>query len=376
MANEYPVRVLHVIHGMDCGGAENMIMNLYRSIDKTRIQFDFLVHTQRDCFFDEEIVSLGGRIFRAPYFNGINYIHYKKSLNELFEAHPEIRIVHGHLGSCANIYLGIAKRHGCYTIAHSHSTKPEFSFKNMIYRLNTYDTRRIADYFFGCGKESGEYRFGKRITKNKEKYSILNNAIDSDKYVFNENTRKRIKEELGVEDSIVVGHVGRFDYPKNHSFLVDIGKVLVSKDERITLMLVGDGKLKQEIQEKVNQIGLSENVIFTGIRKDVPDVMQAMDCFLFPSHYEGLPVTVIEAQAAGLPCILSDTITSEVKITDLVHYVSLDESPEVWAEKVMESIKTNDRANTKSYICGAGYDIKTTANWLVDFYLEKLEHQM
>ena len=153
------IRVLQVFHGMDCGGAENMVMNLYRRIDRDSIQFDFLVHTDKKCFFDDEIKKLGGRIFRVPYFNGLNLKEYRNALNALFSSHEEIFIVHGHLGSCACIYLNVAKEHGCYTIAHSHSTKPtNISIKNIVYRLLTYRTRSVADYFIGCSQKAGEYR--------------------------------------------------------------------------------------------------------------------------------------------------------------------------------------------------------------------------
>ena len=364
-----PVRVLEVFDGMDCGGAENMIMNLYRNIDRSIVQLDFLVHTEKKCFFDDEIIELGGHIYRVPYFNVKNYKDYKGALDKIFSDHPEITVVHGHLGSCANIYLDAAKKHGCFTIAHSHNTKPEFSLKNVIYRLNTFQVRRIADYFIGCSEAAGRYRFGNNIVDKSGRYANLNNAIHTNKFVFNPQTREKIREQYGLKEEIVLGHVGRFNYQKNHDYLIDIFNEFVKQYPTAKLMLIGDGELRGEIQEKVTSLALTGNVIFTGLQRNVNELLQGIDCFVFPSHYEGLPVTVIEAQASGLPCAISDHITKEVSVTDLVEYVPIDGDVKPWVDTIEKLINNNQRQNRKEDIVKAGYDIDATTDWILNLYV-------
>lgn len=365
------IRVLHVLHGMDCGGAENMIMNLYRNIDREKIQFDFLVHTNKKCFFDEEIKSLGGRLFHVPYYNVKNYSEYKESLNEFFKLHNEIKIVHGHLGSCAFIYLNIAKSYGCFTIAHSHNTLPtNKSMKNLLYRLFTLKTRTIADYFMACGYQAGLDRFGAKIV-NSDRFSVLNNAIDTKKYIYDSQKRRIMREELGVSDDIVIGHIGRFNYQKNHEYLIKLFYEYQKKKTNVKLLLIGDGDLRQKIEKQIYSLGISDKIIFTGIRNDIPDLLQAMDCFVFPSHFEGLPVTLIEAQAASLPCVISDMITDEVVITDLIIQRSLDSNYNKWIEAI-DICLTMNRSDKYQDVVKCGYDIDNTVRWLERFYQKLL----
>lgn len=369
---EEPIRVLQVFHCMDCGGAENMIMNLYREIDRSKVQFDFLVHSTKKSYFDEEIKALGGRIFCMPYFKVINTYAYKKALRTFFEAHPEIKIVHGHVGSCSHIYLKIAKRYGCFTIAHSHSTKPKASLKSLAFRLFTFETRRVAQYFMSCGQLAGDYRFGKRITADTARYQILPNAINLDKYAFNLEMRLSMRQEFGYAKGPVFGHIGRFNYPKNHDFLIDIFQEIHQRTPEARLLLVGEGELRGEIEEKVLRLGLQKAVHFTGLRQDIPRLLMGMDVLLFPSHYEGLPVTLVEAQASGLPCFISDVITKEIHCTSLVEAHSLKENAASWAERAIEiANKEIDREAKEpaEQIRKAGYDIKESAKELSAFYI-------
>lgn len=362
------IRVLQVLHGMDCGGAENMIMNLYRRIDRTQVQFDFLVHTEKKCYFDDEIKGLGGNIYHVPYYNIKNHFSYKKALNVFFSNHPEIKIVHGHLGSCAHIYLSVAKKYGCYAIAHSHNTKPvNVSLKNILYRLFTFKTRRVADFFFGCSQAAAEYRFGKKIA-HSEKCSVLKNAIEIEKFAYSEKNRQEIRNEFDIGNQLVIGHVGRFNTQKNHTFLIDIFAKIYEKNSDAILMLLGDGNLRPSIEQKVENLGLKNNVIFTGVRKDANKFFSAFDVLLFPSHYEGLPVTLIEAQTAGLPIVCSDVITKEAQILNTIYYHSLSEKSDVWAEFVVKDL--NFRRIDFESIENAGYSIECSAKQLTAFYLE------
>lgn len=367
------IRVLQVFHGMDCGGAETMIMNLYRHIDRTQVQFDFLVHTTKKCFFDDEIRQLGGNIYSVPYYKFTNGKQYKKALDEFFNVHPEIKIVHGHLGSCAHIYLQKAKQYGCYAIAHSHNTKPKgFSLKNCLYRLFTYKTRKVADYFFGCSVAAAEYRFGEKIARSN-RCNILKNAIDVNKFAYSDDYRKEIRDEFNLGNKLVIGHVGRFNTQKNHTFLIDIFKVVHDKRPDSILMLVGAGDLMPMIKQKVESLGLNEFVIFAGLRSDVHKMMSAFDVFLFPSLYEGLPVTLVEAQAAGLPVVCSDAITNETAVTDLIKYVDLIEPASNWAVFLLNSIESLVRSNKYGNEMKTEYDVITTSKTLKNFYLNSIK---
>jgi glycosyltransferase involved in cell wall biosynthesis len=364
-----PIRILHVIGIMNHGGAETMIMNLYRNIDRTKVQFDFVENEGEQAAFDEEILSLGGRIFRCPRYRGTNHFAYTKWWQAFFESHrEEYPVVHGHIGSTAAIYLSIAKKHGAYAIAHSHSAG-EGSF---MYRLFAYPTRYIADHFFACSVDAGLSRYGKRVGSDAARCQVLNNAIDTRKFLYDPDIRQQMREQLRInKDYLVIGHVGRFHAVKNHTFLLDVFARLNWKDANTVLLLVGDGDLRGEMEQKARTLGISDRVIFSGVRSDVPDLMQAMDCFVFPSLYEGLPVTLIEAQAAGLPCIVSDAVPAECAVTNLVKSLSLSAGASQWAEEILKT-GTSHRPDTKEQMIRAGYDMEANAQWLQNFYQNQI----
>lgn len=366
------VRVLQIFYGMDCGGAENMIMNLYRKIDRTKVQFDFVVHTEKKCFFDDEILALGGRIYHAPEYKVVNHFYYKKWWRNFLKNHEEYKIIHGHMYSIAPIYLKVAKNHGLITIIHSHSTSETFNIKELVKSCLRLKAKNSADHLFACSAAAGEWLYGKTFLQ-AENHHVLNNAIDAGKFVYDKNVRDEIRKEFGIEDKFVVGHVGRFIEAKNHSYLIDVFKSVYEQKEEALLMLVGGGYLGEEIRRKIETLGLSDKVILTGVRSDINRLLQAMDCFVFPSLYEGLPVTVIEAQAAGLPCFISDTITEEVSITDLVERLPKNITPDYWSNKILEKASSCNREDMKQKIIDADYDIATTVKWLEDFYIERVE---
>lgn len=360
------IRVLQVFNSMGCGGAENMIMNLYRKIDKSKVQFDFLVHTDKKCFFDDEIRSLGGQIYCVPYFNGKNFLQYKKALQKFFESHREYPIVHGHVGSCAAIYLSLAHKYGCTTIAHSHSANKG----NILYNIFSYPTRYVADKIIGCSEKAGISRYGKHCWKKKNGF-VLTNGIDIESFFANAKVREQIRKELNIEDKFVVGHVGSFGEPKNHMYLLEVFKCILNEHKDSVLLLIGDGILKDKIKNRMRELEIEDNVIMTGVRSDVNKLIQAMDCFVFPSLYEGLPLTVVEAQVAGLPCYISASITKEVCLSDLVKMLSINDSPSKWSNEVLKCKDCDVRQDVSGKIIKAGYDVSSTAQWLADFY-EKL----
>ncbi|MCC3670626.1 glycosyltransferase family 1 protein [Terrisporobacter mayombei] len=351
---------------MGRGGAETMAMNLYRNIDRSKVQFDFIVHTEKKCDYDDEINLLGGKIYRVPRYKGINHFIYRKQWIEFFRKHPEYDIIHGHMRSTASIYLNIAKKYGLKTISHSHNSSSGKGISSIIKNIMQYKIKYIADYLFSCSKSAGIWLYGKRRC-DRENFFVLNNAIEADKFKLNLEKRENIRNELDINDKLVIGHIGRFHPQKNHEFLIEVFKLINKKNQDSVLLLVGDGELRECINEKVKKLGLEDKVIFTGVRDDVDSLVQAMDVIVFPSLYEGLPLTLIEIQVSGLPCIASDTITKDVNITKSIEYMSLESNKDLWANKILEVGKFSNRYDRYEDIVKSGYDIKTTSQWYQAF---------
>lgn len=359
-----PIRVLQVVTYMGRGGLETMLMNYYRNIDRDKVQFDFLTHRDERWDYDDEIESLGGKIYHLPKLNPFSK-SYLNALDKFFKEHKEYQIVHCHQDCLSGVVLKVAKKNGVkFTIAHAHSASQDKNLKYIIKTLAKKNIKKYSDKMFACGEEAGKWMF------ETDNFEVLNNAIDTDLYTYNKEKADKVKKKFDIENKFVVGHVGRFNYPKNHKFIIDVFYEGQKIKEDSVLMLVGDGDLRHEIEQKVQDLGLSDKVIFTGVRSDVNDLMQGMDVFLFPSLYEGLPVTMVEAQASGLKCIISDKVPFECKMTENVVVVKLEESPQKWAKEVIKYEKY-ERKNTKEEIVKANFDIKANAKYLQEFYLNK-----
>lgn len=358
------IRVLQVVTHMNRGGLETMLMNYYRKIDKRRVQFDFMVHRQERADYDDEIESLGGIIYRMPVLNPFSY-RYKKTLTNFFVQHKEYRIIHVHQDCLSSVILKAGMECGIpVRIAHSHSTSQDKNMKYLIKMFYKQFIARYATYLMACNELAGKWMF------TGSGFHVLNNAIDARKYTFDPEKRRVMRKNLGLSpDTLLIGHVGRFSSVKNHTFLIDIFKEIAGKTPAV-LLLVGSGEQQKEIREKVGKYGLQEKVIFTGVRSDVVDLLQAMDVFVFPSLYEGLSVSLIEAQASGLPCLISDKVPIECKKTDLVWQLSLKECAEKWAVTARR-MADMERKNTYKDIKAAGYDLAENVKWLEEFYLEK-----
>lgn len=361
------LRVLQVVTHMERGGLESMLMNYYRYIDREKIQFDFLVHRQERAAYDDEIEAMGGKIYRLPRLVPWSKA-YLTALNRFFDEHPEYRIVHVHQDCLSSVILKAAQQHNIpVRIAHSHSANQD---KNLKYPVKLWYKRSISKYatnLFACGEDAGDWMFG------GEPFQIINNAIDVAAYTYVPTKRQEMRRQLGLENELTIGHVGRFNQPKNHPFLLDIFAVLLKKEPNAILLLVGGGENMPKIQAKAHTLGIAEHVRFLGVRSDVADLMQAMDVFVFPSLYEGLPVTMVEAQAAGLPCLISDKIPPECILTNgLVGVLPLSAEPETWAAKILEK-KNLPRIDRRSEIAAHGFDITTEAVKLQKFYLEAAE---
>jgi len=365
-----PERILQVIGSLNNGGSQAMILNLYRSIDRTKVQFDFIVDHPKEMYLADEVKSLGGRIYFLPTFTGFNIKEVCAAWETFFNSHPEYRIIHTHVRSYAAIYLGIAKKHGLVTISHSHSTSSGEGFKAAVKNVLQIRLRYVSDYMFSCSEQAGVWLYGKKAAASPRHF-VLNNAIDTKKYIYSHDKAKAERSVLGIpEDSLVLGHVGRFIKVKNQSFVIEVFSKVHELYSDSYLLLVGDGEMLKEAKEKVKSLSLEKYVIFTGQSRKVPELMMATDVLVFPSLFEGLPVTLVEAQASGLPCVISDTVDAKSDMTGLITRLSLSEPCFSWANAVIEA-KTDHRRDTSKEISDGGYDITTTAKWLSDFYLAK-----
>lgn len=359
-----PIRILQVVTYMGRGGLETMLMNYYRNIDRSKVQFDFLTHRSEKADYDDEIEALGGKIYHLPRLNPFSR-SYLNALDNFFKEHREYQVVHCHQDCLSGVVLKVAKANGVrFTIAHAHSASQDKNLKYLIKVLAKKNIKKYSDQLFACGDEAGKWMF------ETDNFKVINNAIDTDLYTYNQEKSIEVRKKLGIEGKFVVGHVGRFNYPKNHKFIVEVFDEVQKIEPDSVLMLVGDGDLRGEIEDKIKALGIEDKVEFMGVRSDVNDLMQAMDVFLFPSLYEGLPVTMVEAQASGLKCIISDKVPTECALTDNVQVVKLEDSPKIWANQVLE-YKNYDRKNTKQEIEKANFDIKANAKWLQEFYLNK-----
>lgn len=361
-----PIRVLQVLTIMNRGGAETMVMNYYRHIDRSKIQFDFLLHRQDRGAYDDEIEAMGGRIFRIPPI--FNYVEHKKAVKNFLYNHPEYKIIHGHVGELGYCIYREAKQRGVPTIiAHAHNAACDHNWK---WPIRTVLKKLIRPYIntpMTCGADAATWLFGKKMA---QKAIMLNNSIDARQYTYDEETRQQVRNEMGWNNHYVIGDVARFSPQKNHVGLLSIFKTLLAKEPTALLVLIGDKiELYQEVCRKVNDLGISHAVQFLGCRTDIPRLLQGMDIYCSPSLYEGLSVSMVEAQAAGLRVVTSDKVPQQVSIIpELLTFISLTAKDEIWGESLLSPY---NRTNTFDQIATAGFDIHTNAAWLQDFYLSK-----
>lgn len=369
-----PIRVLHVLGTTNLGGAESRIMELYRCIDRNQVQFDFLIHTREDGHYSEEIRSLGGHIYSLPRFKIFNMAEYRKAIHTFFKEHTEFSVVQGHMTSTAAIYLPIAKQEygrrsmPLITAAHARSAGVDKGLKGLATRILRLPLKNRADYLFTCSKEAGIAVYGARAVREGRVWTIPN-AIDAQRFSFQQKVRDEIRSELGIQDKFVIGHVGRFGFMKNHTYLVDVFAKICETRKDAVLVMIGQGELEETIREKVKSLGLEDRAYFLGNRYDVEKYYQAFDYFVFPSTFEGLPGSVAEAQAAGLHCLVSDKVTREVALTDLVAYRSIEEDSGLWAEEILGNAQAAlVRGDMREAIAQKGFDVRSQAVQMAEFY--------
>lgn len=363
-----PIRVLQVMPAMDAGGMETFVMNVYRTIDREQVQFDFLYHYDKACFFDDEITALGGRIYKLTVRQDNNLPRYLRELRTLFAKHPEWRILHGHYSGFGMFYNPVARRAGIpVRVGHSHNTAYERNLVGFLDRaMSTRFSAGLTDRF-ACSQQAGEMLFG------QAPFTVLPNGIDTALFAARDVRRRALlRGDLGVADNeILFGHVGRFSAQKNHAGLLRIFAAVRRRLPKARLVLLGGGPAPyiDQMQALARELQLGDSVIFAGVRSNIQSFYDAMDAFLLPSLFEGLPVVLVEAQTAGLPCFVSDTVDRGAAFADGVQFLPLD-SPAAWADALCgEPLVRN--ANALAQARSAGYDVQTSAQRLQEFYLRR-----
>lgn len=414
------VKVLHVLGTTNLGGAESRIMDLYRHMDREQVQFDFLVHMDpsqykqalkdgrepedyRDAgHYDEEIRELGGHVYPLPRFRVYNYAAYRRAIRRFFEEHHDYSVVQGHMTSTASIYLPIAKAISLapeddnpgdmiidddlgptlVTVAHTRNAGVDKGVKGIITKILRKSLPKKADYLFACSHLAGDETFG------GAPYRYIPNTIDTARFMFDREARDEIRDIYDIpSDAIVIGNVARFSPQKNQEYLVDAFWELknmiteAGSDLDIYLMLVGDGSLKKACEDKAKELKLSEKIIFTGNKSDVQNFYSAMDIFAFPSVYEGLPGVVVEAQASGLNCLISNNITTDVLLTDRVETAAISGEPATWATELGKIIsrldkQEQDRSDYADIVKAVGFDVNNQAEHIMEFYLNPCEETL
>lgn len=360
-----PERILQIVPAMNCGGMETFIMNVYRHVDRQQVQFDFLTHYAARGFFDDEIEAMGGRIYRLSVREDNNVFKYCRELDDFFAQHPEYKVIHGHYSGFGMFYNHYAKKHGvAVRLGHSHSTGSE---KGLVGRLDA-----LMSWFFrfgltdclSCGEQAGKALYRSRT------FSVYPNGVELAHYAYSPAGRQAARERLGLpQQAVVYGHVGRLAPVKNHAFLLEVFAGLSAAQPEARLLLVGEGPLREALKAQVAALGLVEKVVFAGLQNDTAACYNAMDAFVMPSLYEGFPMVLVEAQANGLLCFVSDTVSAEAALTENFYFLPLQAGAKGWAAQILNT--PLQRANTQATLKAAGFDIADTAQRLQALYWEK-----
>ena len=365
------IRILQVVTTMDLGGAETLIMNIYRNIDREKVQFDFLCHNRIESKYAQEILDMGGKMYMVPGISHVGPIKYQKNLYNFFKSHPEYKTVHSHVDILSGLILKQAKKANIPNrYSHAHCT---YKSKNilktiMFYIFKSFFTKNVTQPF-ACAKIAGDTLYRGKL---KDNYIFIPNGVDTAQFEYSLSKRQTFRDEQGIDDKIVIGHIGRFMSQKNHHFLVETFSEMLKVNRNLHLLMIGEGELKSQIEDLVKSLGIEENVTFLGARRDIPEFLSAIDLFLFPSLYEGLSVAMVEAQTSGVPILTSTSVSNEAAITDRIKQISLDLSAREWGSVALNLIEENINTNRQFYaecVKKAGFDIKITAKELETLYL-------
>lgn len=360
-----PIRVLQVLATLDRGGAETVIVDWLRHMDRGQVILDFVVNDGQTPFdYEQEVLALGSHVVRAPALKIRSLVTYVVWWYRTLASHPEWNIVHAHHTTPAFLYLSIARLLGRSTIAHSHTGGRDRSIKGRAKSLARWPLRHIPHVHLACSRLAMDWMFGSRV-----RGQVIHNAIDLDRFDFDQAARARSRLELQLDGHFVIGHVGRFTAEKNHERLLQVFAEVLKRRSDARLLLVGDGPLKATIEARTAALGINDLVVFTGVRQDVPNLLSAMDFLVFPSLFEGLPVVIVEAQASGLPCVVSDSVTDEVGVTDLIQFMSLEEPNSAWAQASIRE-RPEGRRGAVPFLRSAGYGVAQVADEMRRLYLQ------
>ena len=360
-------RVLCITANMNAGGAETFLMKIYRRLDTSKYQMDFCVSAEKNVY-EEEIIKRGGKVYKTP-MKSRHPLKAFLSIKEIVSDYNYQYVMRINEHSLSVIDLIAARMGGASRlIMRSSNSASGGTLPTVLHKLCRFLPESIPDVKIAPSLLAAEYTFGKKNVKNNQVH-ILNNGLDTSRFAFSKEWRDEIRAEYNISDKLVIGHVGRFNQQKNHQFLIDIFNEVQKKNKNAVLMLVGEGVLLEEIQAKVSDLGILDKCIFTGLREDVNQLLSAMDLFLFPSLYEGMPNTVIEAQTSGLACLISDSITKEANVINRVEYMSLDRTPYEWADKLL-SMHSTDRSKAYTDMNEQGYSIESVVEEFVKIVYE------
>lgn len=370
-------RILHVTGAMNVGGTETMLVNLYRKINN-EVVFDFISYSNKESYYDKEIESLGGKIIRLSPPNEVGFIKAIDDIRKIIRENGLYDAVHTHMMFNCGVAMIAAYLEGIkIRVSHAHTTA---DISNSLLRKFYAVVMRVfirifSTNFLACSKAAGKYLFGNNIINNK-KYEILPNYIDYEKFI-NSNYKTNLREELELnEDDLIVCHIGRFITAKNHKFLIDVTKEMVSLNNNIKLILVGVGDEEENIRKKVDELDLSNNVYFLGLRDDIPYILKSVDLFILPSISEGLGLVLLEAQASRVPCLVSEAIQKEVDLgLNLITEITLDKGSEVWANNALNIIekKQSMDIDVMKSVKEKEYDLNSILKKLMFVYKLKLE---
>ena len=348
------------------GGIESVIMNYYRHFDKKSISLDFLCNTEIVAY-EEEIKSLGGNIYKIC-ARSKNYKKYKKDMNSFFKRNADkYDSIWVNVCSLANIdYLKYAKKYGIKKrIIHCHNSQNMDSFaRGILHRINRIMIKKYATDFWSCSTEASQWFYNQKII-NSKKYLLVNNAIDIKKFEYNPRIRDMIRKELKVEDKVVFGNVGRLHFQKNQEFALQIFAKYTKTNPNSVFLLIGEGEDKDKLKELVKELKIRDKVKFLGIRKDINKLLQGMDVFLFPSKFEGLSLSLIEAQASGLLIFTSNTVSKESKMSNYIYFLDLNANIDTWVNKITKKIDNEKRKNRKDNI-SSSFDINVESKKIQD----------
>ena len=368
------VKVLYFVDRLRHGGIQQLLMEILRNIDKEKVQIDVLVFDDGQIYpLEEEVKNLGINLYKIEGWikTPLSYIKQKKVLDKFFKEHNDYKVVHLNSSSKNFLVLKEAKKYGIpIRIAHAHSVGFQTKNKIKIRIGNILKNQLIKNVtnYFACSKIAGEWLFGKEIVEFN-KFKLIHNAVDYNKFKFNENIRNKIRDELKIDSNcILFGNVGRFTHLKNHTFLIDIFEKIHKKNKNTKLIFIGIGEKEEEIKQKVNNLKLNEDVIFAGFKSNVNEYFSAMDALIVPSLYEGLSIVGIEAQSSGLPCFMSETVANEVKVANNLKFISLKKSAEEWADEILKS--DLERKDNEIKLKEAGYFMEDMIKELERIYLE------